>query len=64
MDPIQAEIYSTVFTAAPYVIIAYVLMWAALLIYIVFSHRSLKKTEKQLLALEEAIGQLEKKDKS
>lgn len=58
MDPILAEIYSTVLTAAPYVIGAYVLMWAVLLIYIIFAHRSIKKTEKQLAALEEAIDQL------
>jgi len=61
MDPIQAEIYSTVLTAAPYVIAAYALMWAVMLIYIIYSHRSLNKTEKQLAALEEAIEQLERK---
>ena len=61
MDPIQAEIYSTVLTAAPFVIAAYVLMWAVLLIYIITSNRSLKKTEQQMAALEEAIEQLERK---
>lgn len=61
MDPIQAEIFSSVLTAAPYVIAAYVGMWLVLLIYIIFSHRSLKKTEQQLAALEEAVGQLTKK---
>ena len=61
MDPIQAEIYSTVLTAAPFVIAAYVLIWVILLVYLIFSHRSLKKTEKQLAALEEAIDQLEHK---
>ncbi|MDR1088970.1 MAG: heme exporter protein CcmD [Coriobacteriales bacterium] len=57
MDPIQAEIYSTVLTAAPYVIAAYALMWLVLLVYILFVSRSLKKTEQQLAALEEAMGQ-------
>ena len=61
MDPIQAEIYSTVLTAAPYVIAAYALMWVVLLIYIIFSNRSLSNTKKQLVALEEAIEQLERK---
>ena len=61
MDPIQAEIYSTVLTAAPYVIAAYVLMWAVLLVYIIYSNRSLKNTGKQLAALEEALEQLQRK---
>jgi Flp pilus assembly protein TadB len=61
MDPILAEIYSTVLTGAPYVIGAYALLWVMLLIYIIVSHRGLKKTEKQLAALEEAISQLERK---
>lgn len=61
MDPILQEIYSTVLTAAPYVIGAYVLMWAILVIYSVFSRRSLKKTERQLAALEEAVQQLQDK---
>jgi len=64
MDPIQAEIYSTVLTAAPYVIAAYVILWVILLIYIIFSNRSLKNTEKQLAALEEAVEQLEQEHKS
>ena len=61
MDPILAEIYSTVLSGAPFVIIAYVLMWAVLLIYIIYSSMSVKKTEKQLLALEEAVEQLRSK---
>ena len=64
MDPIQAEIYSTVLTAAPYVIAAYVILWVILLVYIIFSNRSLKNTEKQLAALEEAVEQLEQEHKS
>jgi CcmD family protein len=56
MDPILAEIYSTVLDAAPYVIAAYALMWLVLLLYIVFTSRSLKAVEKQVVALEEAIA--------
>ncbi len=61
MDPIQAEIYSTVLDSAPYVIAAYALIWVILLVYIIISSRSLKKTEQQIAALEEAIEQLERR---
>ncbi len=61
MDPVQAEIYSTVLTAAPFVIAAYALMWVVLFIYIFYSNRSLKKTEQHLAALEEAVDQLQRK---
>jgi len=61
MDPVWSEIYSAVLTAAPYVIIAYALMWIVLFIFIIYSTRSLGKTEKQLVALEEAIEQLKLK---
>lgn len=55
MDPILAEIYSTVFTAAPYVILAYVLMWVVLLIFIIFAFVSQKGVERDLRALEDAV---------
>jgi hypothetical protein len=55
MDPILAEIYSTVLTAAPYVIGAYALMWLVLLAYVVIVVLGLKRTERQMLALEEAL---------
>ncbi|MDR0501510.1 MAG: heme exporter protein CcmD [Coriobacteriales bacterium] len=58
MDPILAEIYSTVFQAAPYVIGAYVLMWLVLAVFVVISVNGLKRTEKQLAALEEAVNEL------
>ncbi|MCL2530272.1 MAG: hypothetical protein FWE41_08120 [Coriobacteriia bacterium] len=61
MDPILEVIYSTVLSSAPYLIAAYALMWAVMLIYIIYSNRSLSNTEKQLSALEEAITQLESK---
>jgi hypothetical protein len=60
MDPILAEVYSTVLTAAPYVIAAYALMWAVLLVYVIYSSRSIKSTERQLIALEEAVRQLKR----
>jgi hypothetical protein len=55
MDPILAEIYSTVLTAAPYVIGAYALMWLVLLAYVVIVVLGLRRTERQMLALEEAL---------
>ena len=61
MDPILVEIYSTVLTAAPYVIGAYALLWVVLLAYVIFSQVSAKKAERQLLALEEAVAQLQNK---
>jgi hypothetical protein len=56
MDPILAEIYSTVLTAAPYVIGAYALMWCALLVYVLVVTLGLKRTERQMVALEEALA--------
>lgn len=57
MDPILQELYSTILAAAPFVIAAYVLMWVVLLVYIIYTTLGLKKAEKQLAALEEAVGQ-------
>jgi hypothetical protein len=57
MDPILAEIYSTVLTAAPYVIGAYALMWLALLVYVLAMTFGLRRSEKQLAALESALAE-------
>jgi len=57
MDPILAEIYSTVFQAAPYVIAAYVLMWLVLAAYVLIIAKSGKATERQLQALEDELVQ-------
>jgi hypothetical protein len=56
MDPILAEIYSTVLTAAPYVIGAYAFMWCVLLVYVLIVMFGLKRTERQMVALEEALA--------
>ncbi|MDR1713795.1 MAG: heme exporter protein CcmD [Coriobacteriales bacterium] len=56
MDPILAEIYSTILPAAPYVIAAYALMWLVLLAYVLVIVTGQKRTEKQLAALEEALN--------
>ena len=55
MNPILEQIYSTILPAAPYVIAAYALIWLALFVYVFMVVRGLKKTEKQMAVLEEAI---------
>jgi hypothetical protein len=57
MDPVLAEIYSTVMSAAPYVVGAYALMWLTLLVYVLMVTLGLKKTERQMAALAEALAE-------
>lgn len=56
MNPILADIYSTVIPSAPYIIAAYAIVWAALLVYVIFVVRGLKKTEQRMALLEEAVA--------
>lgn len=58
MDPVLAEIYSTVLGAAPFVIAAYTLIFLVLCGYVVFITTKLKRTEKKLAALEEHVDAL------
>lgn len=55
MNPILSDIYSTVIPSAPFIIAAYAIVWAALLIYVVIVVRGLKKTEAEMAVLEEAV---------
>lgn len=55
MNPVLADIYSTIIPSAPFIIAAYALMWAALLVYVAIVLRGLKKTEAQMAVLEEAV---------
>ena len=48
MNPVLEEIYSTVLPSAPYVIIAYALIWLILLAYSVGIMRGTQKAEDQL----------------
>ncbi len=59
MNSVLAEIYSTVLEAAPFVIAAYALIWLILLGYVVIVTMGLKKTERQMKVLEEAMSELE-----
>ena len=39
MNPILADIYSTILPSAPYIIAAYALLWVALLVYVLMIFR-------------------------
>ena len=43
MNPILADIYSTILPSAPYIIAAYALLWVALLVYVLMIFRGTKK---------------------
>lgn len=55
MDPVLAEIYSTVLTGAPFVVAAYALVFLVLFAYVFFIMGKLKKAERKLVALEEFL---------
>ena len=56
MNPILADMYSTVAPSAPFIIGAYALVWLVLLVYVLIVVRGLKNTEAQMALLEEAIA--------
>jgi CcmD family protein len=56
MNPILADMYATVAPSAPFIIAAFAIVWLALLAYVVFVLRGLKKTEAQMALLEEALA--------
>ena len=58
MNPVLADIYSPVIRSRPFIIAAYALLWAGLLSYGFVSISGLKKTEKQIAVLEEAVAEL------
>jgi CcmD family protein len=55
MDPILAEIYSTVLEAAPFVIAAYALIWVCVFAYVFVVTTRLKRTEQRMQLLEELL---------
>lgn len=55
MDPILAEVYSTVLPAAPFVVAAYVGIWVVLAVYVFVLLRRAKRTERDLDALKRAL---------
>lgn len=56
MNPILADIYSTILPSAPYIIAAYALLWVALLVYVLMVFRGTKKATAQFTLLEEAVA--------
>lgn len=62
MNPILAEIYSTIIPSAPYLIAAYALLWVVLLAYILIIVRGQKKARQQMQLIEEAIEDVQRKE--
>ena len=56
MNPILADIYSTILPSAPYIVAAYALLWVALFVYLIIIYRGTKKAQTQLMLLEEAVA--------
>lgn len=61
MNPVLADIYSTILPSAPFVIAAYALLWVALLAFVLVIMRGIKKSEAQVAVLEEALEDLKGK---
>ena len=60
MNPVLEEVYSTVITAAPFVLAAYVLVWVALFVFVVVMLRGTNKTQKDIDALRSSIERRER----
>lgn len=61
MNPILEEIYSTIIPSAPYIIVAYALIWVALLAYMLIVMRGISRAEAQMRVLEEALEETRQK---
>lgn len=59
MNPILADIYSTVLPSAPFIIVAYVMLWVVLVVYAIMIARGLKGTEKQMGLLEKRMNHID-----
>lgn len=55
MNAILQDIYSTILPSAPYVIAAYALVWLAVFVYMFIISRGIKRAEKEMAAIEEAL---------
>lgn len=56
MENTAANAFSAVSSVAPYVIAAYGLIWAALMVYVGLVMRRLGRLERDMAAVEEACG--------
>ncbi len=61
MNPILEEIYSTIIPSAPYIIVAYALIWVALLAYMLIVMRGISRAEAQMRVLEETLEETRQK---
>ncbi len=60
MDPILADVYSTVVPAIPYVLVAYVGIWLVLFVFLFILDRRSKRTASDIEALTEALDRRER----
>ena len=63
MDPLLLEAYSTVISAVPFVVGAYILIWVALAVFVGASYIKARRIQKELDALKSSLEHL-KEDKS
>ena len=59
MDPVLAEIYSTIIPSAPYLIAAYALLWVALLAYVFMIMRGVRRANERMALIEEELADRE-----
>ncbi len=56
----NTEIYSLILHDAPYVIAAYAILWAALIVYVTIVLRRIMRLEKEVTVVEDAVERREK----
>jgi hypothetical protein len=56
MDPVLQQIYQLVVPSLPYVLGAYFVLWAGLMVYVAVVMSRVGKLEKQLALVEEAFS--------
>lgn len=61
MDPVLAEVYTNV-SSAPYLIAAYALLWVVLLVFVGVLLARIKRTQKDIDALKDAIEYREERE--
>jgi len=60
MNPVLEQIYSLVVPSAPYIIVAYALIWVALFGYVFFVSLRLGRIETQMSVLEDTMARRDK----
>ena len=56
MDPSTQEVFSLVLPQAPFVIAAYGILWAALIVYVGMIFRRLGRIEREVSVVEESVA--------